>query len=141
MLLLLASRVKVDAEIGLQNSRRTSKRASLIRIVMTEAHVAYLYLVLCAMAVSWILLYRSIVRQLHLRHPKKFLAMRVTSGIPKNSVDWLFSFLRYLCSGEHRELRDPTISGLCLLLQGCSVAIVLLFVFLMFSPIFVSLRH
>ena len=53
---------------------------------MTESLVVYVFLVLCAMVLSWILLYRSIVRRLNVRHPKKYLAMRATSGVPKNSI-------------------------------------------------------
>ena len=47
-----------------------------------------------------------------------------------------FHFLQFLCYGEYRELQDPTMSGLCLLIKACTVAIFLLFVFLMFGPIF-----
>jgi hypothetical protein len=108
---------------------------------MTESLVVYVSLALCGMALSWILLYRSIVRRLNVRHRKKYLAMRATAGIPKNSIDWLLSFLRYLSLGEHRELRDSTMSGLCLLLKVCTVAIFLLFVLLMFSPMFLPGGH
>ena len=103
---------------------------------MTESVIAYISLALCAMAVSWILLYRSISQRLNLRHRKKYSAMRGTVQHPKNSIDWMLSFLRYLWLAEDRELRDPTLSGLCLLIKGCTLALVLLFVFLMFSPIF-----
>jgi hypothetical protein len=108
---------------------------------MTESLVVYVSLVLCAMVLSWLLLYRSIVRRLNARHRKKYLTMRATAGVPKNSVDWLFSFLRYLCLGEHRELRDSTMSALCLLLKGCTLAIFLLFILLMFSPMFLPGGH
>ena len=108
---------------------------------MTESLVVYVSLVLCGMVLSWILLYRSIVRRLNVRHPKKYLAMRAISGIPKNSIDWLFSLLRYLSLGEYRDLGDSTMSGLCLLLKGCTLAIFLLFVFLMFSPMFLPGGH
>jgi hypothetical protein len=108
---------------------------------MTESLIAYVSLVLCGTALSWILFYRSIVRRLNMRHPKKYLAMRVAAGVPKNSIDWLFSFLRYLCLGEYRELRDSTMSGLCVLLKVCTLGIFLLFVFLMFSPMFLPGGH
>jgi hypothetical protein len=108
---------------------------------MSESLIVYVSLALCGVALSWFLLYRSIVRRLSVRHRKKYLAMRTTSGVPKNSIDWLFSFLRYLSLGEHRELRDSTMSSLCLLLKGCTLAIFLLFVFLMFSPMFLPGGH
>ena len=121
--------------------RQTSQRATCFRSEMTESLIVYVSLVLCGMALSWIVLYRSIVRRLNVRHPKKYLALRVAGGVPKNSIDWLFSFLRYLCLGEHRELRDSTMSGLCVLIKVCTLAILLLFAFLMFSPIFLPGGH
>ena len=108
---------------------------------MTESLIVYVSLALCAMALSWILLYRAIVRRLNLRHRQKYLSMRATAGVPKNSIDWLLTFVRYLCLGEHRELRDSTMSGLCLLIKVCTLAIFLLFAFLMFIPIFLPGGH
>ena len=107
-----------------------------LRLVMTESLIAHAALVLCGMALIWILLYGLIVQRLNLRHPKRYVAMRGTARLRKNSIDWLFSLLQFLCFGEHRELQDPTMSGLCLLIKACTVAIFLLFVFLMFGPIF-----
>jgi hypothetical protein len=121
--------------------QQNSQRAACFRSEMSESLIVYVSLVLCGMVLSWILLYQAIVRRLNVRHPKKYLAMRVAAGVPKNSIDWLFSFLRYLCLGEHRQLGDSTMSGLCVLIKVCTLTILLLFAFLMFSPIFLPGGH
>ena len=50
---------------------------------MSESLIVYVSLVLCGMALSWFLLYRSIVRRLSVRHRKKYLAMRTICGSSK----------------------------------------------------------
>ena len=59
---------------------------------MTESLIAYISLVLCAMALSWILLYRAIVRRLNVRHPKKYSAMRGAAETQKTASIGCFHF-------------------------------------------------
>jgi hypothetical protein len=103
---------------------------------MTESFLNYVSLALCGTAVSWVLLCRLIARRLNLRHPQTYIAMRGPARLPKNSIDWLSSFLQFLYSSRSRELQDPAMARLCLLIKACTVSIFLLFVLMMFSPFF-----
>ena len=105
-------------------------------MAITEALLNYVSLALCGMAVIWVLLCRFIVRRLNLRHPATYVAMRGTPRFPKNGIDWLSSFVQFLYFDQSRELRDPVLSRLCLLLKACTLSIFFLFVLMMFSPFF-----
>jgi hypothetical protein len=99
---------EIRYEINWQNRSERGKCSGLLRFAMTESLIAHVSLALCGMALIWILLYRFIVQRLNLRHPKRYVLMRGTARLRKSSIDWLFSFLQFLCFGEHRELQDPT---------------------------------
>ncbi|MDD5201148.1 MAG: hypothetical protein PHC88_15255 [Terrimicrobiaceae bacterium] len=100
---------------------------------MSDAVPACLFVALCGVILAWILTYRALSRYLRRRHPAIFGA----STRRKNGMDQFFAVLGFLFRKGDAALGDRRLWFRCVLLKSWTALIVLVFLAMMFAPMFI----
>jgi hypothetical protein len=107
---------------------------------MTDTFLAALFVALCVDIFVWIVLCRAIFRRLYLNHPETAIRLFGSPLKRKNGMDRFFSLAAFLFSGKPAPPPDLRLSLYCVLLKVCSVLLFLIFVSMMFGPMFLRLH-
>lgn len=107
---------------------------------MPDTVLALYFLMLCALAAAWILIYRAIVARLRALHGAKHTAIFTSQGRRKNGMDQFFSVVGFVFQSQS-ELRDTPLLLLCVALKLLAPAFLLVFIAMMFTPFFLQLEH